>query len=262
MRVPRPPGNIQSSKRLSAQLRRYFANSACAPSPHMARSPRHTHFSDTLHRVSRRRVDTDGHRSRPTRATTLESRFIDLDTPILLSGIQALVRVLLEQARLDRAAGPKHRRTDLRLSRLAARRARPRTLAPAEAARRAKHPVPARRQRRPRRHHAVRHAAARRVSREARRWRVRYVVRQGSRRRPRRRCAALRQFHRHLAAWRRAGSGRRRPRRALLDLSAPDRARLRGRFCPGAEPRLGRRTSSISALPASHCRASAACGSR
>jgi indolepyruvate ferredoxin oxidoreductase len=38
-------------------------------------------------------------------ATTLESRFTDLDTPVLLSGIQALVRVLLEQARLDRAAG-------------------------------------------------------------------------------------------------------------------------------------------------------------
>ena len=37
--------------------------------------------------------------------TTLESRFLDLDRPILLSGIQALVRVLLEQARLDRAAG-------------------------------------------------------------------------------------------------------------------------------------------------------------
>jgi indolepyruvate ferredoxin oxidoreductase len=38
-------------------------------------------------------------------ATTLESRFVELDTPILLTGIQALVRVLLEQARLDRAAG-------------------------------------------------------------------------------------------------------------------------------------------------------------
>ena len=38
-------------------------------------------------------------------ATTLESRFTELDTPVLLSGIQALVRVLLEQARLDRAAG-------------------------------------------------------------------------------------------------------------------------------------------------------------
>ena len=38
-------------------------------------------------------------------ATTLESRFTELDTPILMSGIQALVRVLLEQARLDRAQG-------------------------------------------------------------------------------------------------------------------------------------------------------------
>ena len=37
--------------------------------------------------------------------TTLDSRFADLDQPVLLSGIQALVRVLLEQARLDRAAG-------------------------------------------------------------------------------------------------------------------------------------------------------------
>jgi indolepyruvate ferredoxin oxidoreductase len=39
------------------------------------------------------------------KATTLESRFTDLDTPVLLSGIQALLRVLLEQARLDRVAG-------------------------------------------------------------------------------------------------------------------------------------------------------------
>ncbi len=37
--------------------------------------------------------------------TTLESRFLELDRPIFLSGIQALVRVLLEQSRLDRAAG-------------------------------------------------------------------------------------------------------------------------------------------------------------
>jgi indolepyruvate ferredoxin oxidoreductase len=37
--------------------------------------------------------------------TTLESRFVELDAPVLMTGIQALVRVLLEQARLDRAAG-------------------------------------------------------------------------------------------------------------------------------------------------------------
>ncbi len=37
--------------------------------------------------------------------TTLESRYAELDSPVLLTGIQALVRILLEQARLDRAAG-------------------------------------------------------------------------------------------------------------------------------------------------------------
>ena len=36
---------------------------------------------------------------------TLDSRYTDLDRPVLLSGVQALVRVLLEQARLDHAAG-------------------------------------------------------------------------------------------------------------------------------------------------------------
>lgn len=38
-------------------------------------------------------------------ATTLESRYRDLDRPVLLSGVQALIRVLLEQSRLDRMAG-------------------------------------------------------------------------------------------------------------------------------------------------------------
>ncbi|MBN8873997.1 MAG: indolepyruvate ferredoxin oxidoreductase family protein [Rhodospirillales bacterium] len=37
--------------------------------------------------------------------TTLESRFEDLDLPVLLSGIQALVRLLLEQRRLDAIDG-------------------------------------------------------------------------------------------------------------------------------------------------------------
>jgi indolepyruvate ferredoxin oxidoreductase len=39
--------------------------------------------------------------------TTLESRFVDFDQPVLLSGIQALVRLLFEQSRVDRAAGLK-----------------------------------------------------------------------------------------------------------------------------------------------------------
>ena len=38
-------------------------------------------------------------------AVTLESRFVDLDQPVLLTGIQALLRLLLEQKRLDEAAG-------------------------------------------------------------------------------------------------------------------------------------------------------------
>jgi indolepyruvate ferredoxin oxidoreductase len=36
---------------------------------------------------------------------TLESRFVDLDAPVFISGVQAMVRVLLEQGRLDRAKG-------------------------------------------------------------------------------------------------------------------------------------------------------------
>ena len=36
---------------------------------------------------------------------TLETRLVDHDRPVLLSGVQALVRVLLEQSRLDRASG-------------------------------------------------------------------------------------------------------------------------------------------------------------
>lgn len=36
---------------------------------------------------------------------TLESRFVDLDEPVLLSGIQALLRLLIEQKRLDTISG-------------------------------------------------------------------------------------------------------------------------------------------------------------
>ncbi len=38
-------------------------------------------------------------------AITLDSRFTDLDRPVLLTGIQALLRLLLEQRRLDQEAG-------------------------------------------------------------------------------------------------------------------------------------------------------------
>ena len=38
-------------------------------------------------------------------AITLQSRFADRDQPVLLTGIQALLRLLLEQQRLDHEAG-------------------------------------------------------------------------------------------------------------------------------------------------------------
>jgi indolepyruvate ferredoxin oxidoreductase len=41
----------------------------------------------------------------PDPGLTLESRYTALDRPLLLSGVQALVRVLLEQSRRDRATG-------------------------------------------------------------------------------------------------------------------------------------------------------------
>src|ERR1700743_3264938 len=37
-------------------------------------------------------------------AIPLDSRFVDLDEPVLLTGIQSLLRLLLEQQRLDRIA--------------------------------------------------------------------------------------------------------------------------------------------------------------
>ncbi len=42
---------------------------------------------------------------RPVSDITLDSRFTDLDRPVLLTGIQALLRLFLEQRRLDQAAG-------------------------------------------------------------------------------------------------------------------------------------------------------------
>src|SRR3954465_14964305 len=38
-------------------------------------------------------------------STTLESRFVDLDQPVLLTRILTLLRILIEQRRLDQAAG-------------------------------------------------------------------------------------------------------------------------------------------------------------
>src|SRR6201994_3375937 len=83
-----------------AQLRSHFANSLCATSPHMARSLPQPYVPIRPHSREITQMDVG-----PSPTTTLESRFLDLDRPVLLSGIQALIRVLLEQKRLDRAAG-------------------------------------------------------------------------------------------------------------------------------------------------------------
>lgn len=45
------------------------------------------------------------HSDIPLAGITLELRFADLDQPVLLTGIQALLRLLLEQRRLDLQAG-------------------------------------------------------------------------------------------------------------------------------------------------------------
>ena len=190
-------------------------------------------------------------------AATLESRFTDLDTPVLLSGIQALAA----RSAGTGPAGPRRPGST------------PAAWSPAIAARRWAawigrlwHRQALLAAQNIRFQPGVNEDLAatmlygtqqtRRLPRQARRWRVRHVVRQGPRRRSRGRRAALRQFHRHRAAWRRAGGGRRRPRRAFLHLSAPDRACLPGRVHPGAATPPRSQTSSTSAWPASRCRAS------
>ena len=56
---------------------------------------------------------------------TLDDKFLLTDGRVFITGVQALLRVLMDQNRLDRAAGPEHRGLRLRLSRLAAGRAGP-----------------------------------------------------------------------------------------------------------------------------------------
>ena len=91
-----------------------------------------------------------------------------------------------------------------------------------------RHPLPARPQRRPRRHRGVGQPAGRPVSRRHGRWRVRHLVRQRPWRRPLARRAAPRQLGGHIAARWRAGHRGRRSRRAKHHHGLSMRTGVRG----------------------------------
>ena len=88
-----------------------------------------------------------------------------------------------------------------------------------------------------------------------------HLVRQGPGRRPLDGRAQARQRRRHLAAWRRARAGRRRPWLPVLDPAAPERAGVRRGDDPGRQSRRRCRSISTSACWASRCRATRAAGS-
>ena len=131
---------------------------------------------------------------------------------------------------------PQHRGLRHRLSRLAARHARPAVHPRAALARQVRHQVPGRHQRGHRRHRALGHAAGGAARRGQVRRRVRPLVRQGAGRRPHRRRVPPRQFRRHLEARRRAGADGRRPHGRILHHRAPVRIPLHRRDDPDPEP--------------------------
>ena len=141
-----------------------------------------------------------------------------------IGGIDALVRLTLDQVRADKRRGLQHRHVRLGLPRLARGHARRRVHQAAEAAAREPHPLRRRHQRGPGRHRGVGHAdAALRRQQEVRR-RHRHVVRQGAGRRPQRRCAQACELHRHRQERRRARRRRRRPELQVLVAVQPVRA--------------------------------------
>ncbi len=121
-----------------------------------------------------------------------------------------------------------HRRIHHRLPRQPARLGGPDRVAGPKTPRRAPHQVPLGAQRRPRRHQRLGHAAGGDDARREVRRRLRHVVRQGAGRGPLRRCLQARQCGGHQPARRRAGAGRRRPRRQEFDAAAPVGPRLQG----------------------------------
>ena len=172
-------------------------------------------------------------------AVSLDDKYALDEGRIYLTGTQALVRLPMMQRQRDVAAGLNTACFISGYRGLAARRLRPRAVE-RQAFRRAQpHPLPARRQRGPRRDRGVGQPAGRPVPGRQIRRRLRHVVRQGAGRRSLGRRAQARQHGRHGAGGWRARAGRRRPRLQVVDPAAPVGIRLHGRPDPGAQP--GRR---------------------
>ena len=167
---------------------------------------------------------------------SLDAKYRQEDGTIFLSGIQALVRLPLDQHRADRRRGLNtatlisgYRGSplggfDLTLERNP------------QAAQRAQRRVHLRRQRGPRRHRRVRQPARQLLPAGQVRRRARRLVRQGPRRRPHRRHLQARELRRRRPARRRAGAGRRRSALEVLDAADALRGRLLRRAVPGAVP--------------------------
>ena len=193
------------------------------------------------------------------RDVSLDDKYALESGRVYLTGAQAFVRLLILQRQRDVLAGLNTGGLRLRLSRLAARRARPVAVEGGEVPRARAHQVPARIERGPRRDRVVGIAAGQPVSAREVRRRVRDVVRQGPRRRPLRRRVQARESRRHVEARRRAGAGRRRPRREVVDAAAPVRPPVLGGADPGALSVVACRRSSTSACTAGRCRATPGC---
>ena len=148
---------------------------------------------------------------------SLEDRWTAPEGWFYMTGMQALVRLPIQQRLRDVAAGlntggyisgyrgSPMGRFDIELWRAEADPQAP------------EHRLPPRPQRGPRRDRDLGRAACRELSRRDGRGRVRDLVRQGPGRRSLGRRAAARQLHRDLAEGRRARARRRRPRRQILD---------------------------------------------
>ena len=196
------------------------------------------------------------------RDVTLDDKYTLERGRVYLTGVQALVRLPMMQRQRDRA-----------------RASTPPASSPATAARRSAastrrcgsakkyleqqpHPLPAGRQRGPRRDRGLGHAAGQPVPGAQVRRRVRAC---GTARARASTAAATCSSTPTPPAPRKHGgvlaAGRRRPRRQVLDAAAPERARLHRCDDPGAEPGRRAGVSSISACTAGRCRATPAAGS-